>query len=155
MWPDVTVGVRDRSGNPCCYLMNGYVHLATVNEVWENNWKPLDEKKQKSVPILDKSSAKSFFNRLNGRTLDEELKLAGIQNLENVKTWNGYPVKKSAGYDHFCGLTFEYQRWGNSGVANYAHGSIVDGAENYFWNNDEKDYKYNYHLPITTLRVVG
>ena len=111
-WPDVTDDVRDRSGNPYCYLMEGFVRLSTVSEV--QNWlEPMRYTKKSSyVDSVQRTSnhglhvsASEFFRRMHGRSLEAELELAGIKNLSEIRnaTWDG---------KHFGGLTFGMERWG-------------------------------------------
>lgn len=124
-WPDVTVGVRDSSGNPYCYLMEGFVRLATVSEV--KNWiEPMrDPKAAGYVDSVQRTSKNKlhvseveFFRRMHGRNLLEELELAGITNLDKVKneTWSNSDGSRK----NFGGITFGYERWGvNNGYRKF------------------------------------
>ena len=110
-WPDVTAGTR-KNGNPYCYLMEGYVRLATLQEI--KDWMKIMQDPsgklyggyQKEVWKTSSTGKKvylsDFEKRMQGRNLLQELERAGIKNLDAVR-------KEGLG-----GLTFRYERWGVS-----------------------------------------
>jgi hypothetical protein len=123
-WPDVTAGTR-KNGNPYCYLMEGYVRLATLQEI--KDWMKIMQDPsgklyggyQKEVWKTSSTGKKvylsDFEKRMQGRNLLQELERAGIKNLDAVR-------KEGLG-----GLTFRYERWGVSSgyqtfkLASYMH----------------------------------
>jgi hypothetical protein len=119
-WPDVTEGSRDKNGNPYCYLMEGFVRLATFDEM--QTWREQcdNSHSENEIFIYDKSGLKvhavDFAKRMHGRTLEQELRLAGIQNLDSVKSesrHNGYHVEISNfEYASLQGIMFSMERWG-------------------------------------------
>ena len=117
-WPDVTIGTKDKNGNPYCYLMEGYVRLATVYADINQYWDPLRKEKlsKDSYKLAVKSasgkkvSLSEFYKRMHGRTLEKELELAGITNLAECRKTAFYNKDYNTGY--YGGITFEYERWG-------------------------------------------
>ena len=165
LWPDVEKGVRDADGNPFCYLMEGYVRLATVNEV-QGFWMKLKYPPFKSVGYQTKVTVKNksgkdvdpiaFQNRMQGRTLLQDLELAGVKNLYQVKdhelfeTHNG-PVQISSYYLWEVegpqnsalpyGITFGYERWGiNSGEVRVGNSTNIRGYGTVDSYNRSSDY---------------
>ena len=115
-WPATDKGARDSKGNPYCYLMEDYVRLATKSEV-EEFWSPLHRSAGTYVQVTSKSGKdvrmQDFLKRMNGRTLDQELQLAGIKNISAVKREEYNRTYKGKWWTPPYGLTFRYERWGN------------------------------------------
>ena len=156
LWPDVTAGAMDANGNPYCYLLGGYVRLAYKDELGDF-WTPLrkhdskvtrlfiDDNKGEHIAIWD------FAERMHGRTLEEELKLAGIVNLEDVRNQS---FENTGGFNSgdkitIQGLAFEYDRWGKKyGERTFSNNDDVPdlaiskwrGEANKFWFSKDKDY---------------
>ena len=157
-WPDVRAGAIDGYGNPYCYLVGDYVRLANRDEIWDL-WAPLRKHDSKNYRVFidDNSkehiSADEFVHRMNGRSLQEELELAGIVNLKDVR--NQYFESSGGIYsgDRYpiMGLAFEFDRWGMKygdrtfrkedevpGLARYRN----EGPSTYskYWFFEDKDY---------------
>ena len=119
-WPDVTIGTKDKNGNPYCYLMEGYVRLATgwadINQYWDPLKKEKLSKDSYKIAVKSKSGLKvslsEFYKRMHGRTLEKELQLAGIANLNACRktTFSNTDLYWTS---YYGGITFEYERWGN------------------------------------------
>ena len=153
-WPDVEAGAVDSNGNPYCYLMKDYVRLANVDEMWDF-WHPLrkHDSKVKQLYIDDGTnhvSTAEFARRMNGRRLEEELELAGIVNLEEVR--NEF-FENSGGFNRhdkikIQGLAFEYDRWGKYGAKTFSKKDNVPalaktkgyGDDSWSWFYEDKDY---------------
>ena len=144
VFPDVTAGTADANGNPLCYLMNGYVRLATLDEVNNMYWKPLKNKSAKEVNILSNADADAaeFYKRCQGRTMSEELAQAGIRNL-------GEKDISTSGYDRDAcpaGLAFNYYRLGSEGgwgkkKSYWADGYLlVNANDSTYLGKREEDY---------------
>lgn len=138
-WPDVQEGTKDANGNPYCYLMQGYVRLATPDEA-ANFWFPVTQDSKKSaykpeVAVTSsagvKVSAREFAVRMQGRTLAQELELAEIKNLHQLKdggvlfeTHNPdrddphgfaiYTVPAPQNHRRASGIAFGYERWASN-----------------------------------------
>ena len=104
---------RDENGNPYCSTMGGYVRLATPDEM-EAFIAPLNNSgKEKEIFIYNRSDVKpvkvygsDFVERMHGRSLEEELERAGIQNLEAVRNSDLVSDQKMQG------IMFNLERWG-------------------------------------------
>ena len=117
---------RDENGNPYSTIMGGYVRLADKDELMAFFPPLYNTGKEKEIFIYNRSDVKpvkvyaqEFAKRMNGRTLQEELELAGIQNLEaiqNEKHTRIYVNKKGKkSYDEDItnyGILFNLERWG-------------------------------------------
>ena len=137
----------DAKGNPYCYLMEDYVRLATTKEARDLLYALHRHDSSKNVISITSKSGQNvymsdFIERMQGRTLQEELELAGIQNLDAVRKetyvyetnniqelkeqyknpvggsfYNPKDVKIEEHEAAFAGITFRYERWGHADEA--------------------------------------
>jgi hypothetical protein len=114
----------DSDGNPYCYLMEDYVRLATPEESEDLLYALRKHDGSKNeIYITSKSglhvSMDDFVKRMHGRTLNQELELAGIRNLGDIKgspysfTTKDYWTHVRAPY----GIAFKFERWGKADEA--------------------------------------
>ncbi len=113
VFPDVTKGAVNKDGYPYCHLFGGYVRLygGMVSSVYT----PFLNKKVKSVSSLDKANVVRFFDRMQGRTVRQELEQAGMPGLKEMMNESSQIPNKeldSFGNKKYRGLAFEYERWG-------------------------------------------
>ena len=107
--------LKDANGNPYCYLMEGYVRLATFDEL-ENFILPL-KNHGKEVELFIKNASglrvygQDFARRMHGRTLQEELELAGIKNLQETRNAQHLYENNYTEYKKFGGIMFSLERW--------------------------------------------
>ena len=76
---------------------------------------PFLNKKVKSVSSLDKANVVRFFDRMQGRTVRQELEQAGMPGLKEMMNESSQIPNKeldSFGNKKYRGLAFEYERWG-------------------------------------------
>ena len=149
---------RDENGNPYSTIMGGYVRLADKDEL-KAFFPPLyNTGKEKEIFIYNRSDvkpvkvyAKEFAKRMNGRTLQEELELAGIQNLEAIQNEKHTLIyvnkkgKKSYDEDTNYGILFNLERWGikRSMVPINRKDFTRLSDHEYYWMGD--GLSHNYH----------
>ena len=108
---------KDKNGNPYCYLMEGYVRLATFDELV--TWRKAVENHGNQSEINIKSSSglkvygSDFARRMHGRTLQEELEVAGIKNLKDTRNTSYNQTYTYHEYKKFGGILFNLERWAN------------------------------------------
>ena len=113
-FPDVTAGVQ-KQGFPFCYLMNDYVHLRTPDLVLVDMKENMTENTSPYV-MLSTEDIKRFADRMHGRTLWDELTLAGYTGLEVNTYLGGYTATDTSpnivpgyGSDQACeGVAFKF-----------------------------------------------
>ena len=116
-WVDVEENTKDRNGNPYCYLMEGYVRLATFDEL-DNFILPVkNHGSEKEIFVKSASGLKvdgqEFAKRMHGRTLQEELETAGIANLTETRNAQHLYENNYTEYKKFGGIMFGLERWSN------------------------------------------
>lgn len=123
-FPDVEAEATNENGDPYCYLMGNYVQIADSTSIY---------KSKEEYRTLQTEDIKEFGSRRNGRSLKEELVLAGFDEsafTEQYTTFNdsdlGTEIMKEYTYsgvreydskgqnERFRGLAFSFKpRYGN------------------------------------------
>ena len=140
-FPDVVKEATNQNGDPYCYLMKSFVQIATdtPNACY---------KAGKDTHILYTEDIVEFEKRMHGRTLKEELVLAGFDSsvfLKQYTNFNNSDFGSGAGYtanDRYVGLAFSYKIV----KGNYPHVNKIktwygrmDGIFNYM-KDDKNSY---------------
>lgn len=109
-FPDVIGEATNQYGDPYCYLMKSYVRVA--DDAASAIYKP-----SKNVTILAEEDAKEFSRRRNGRSLKDELILAGFDEntFMNLQTnFDSGDFKSSEigrrSNDRYYGIAFTFKR---------------------------------------------
>ena len=106
---------------PKCYLMNSFVGIS--GDVYNEIGEPMRNKTKSEIVFLSNADAAEFANRMHGRTLEEELRLAGLPGLdEAMNTQTNFPDIAEHKYGdlgwpankNYMGIAFSYERWGLS-----------------------------------------
>lgn len=140
-FPDVIAEATNQNGDPYCYLMKSYVRIA--DDAASAIYKP-----SKNVTILAEEDAREFARRRNGRTLKEELILAGFDentfmnlqtNFDSGDFKSGELGRRSN--DRYYGIAFTFKRINGNHprIQSYMWYDRMDGIFNYM-KDDKNSY---------------
>ena len=114
-FPDVVAEATNANGDPYCYITKSYVRLSNMGEESGKVYDQLLNRKQKKVNIMPVEDFQEFADRMDERTLKEELLLAGFTEEQlREKAYfkdDEYASNKKGSIEHF-GLAYEFQCWG-------------------------------------------
>ena len=135
---------------PKCYLMDSFVGIS--GDVYNEIGAPLRNKTTKEIVFLSNADATEFANRMHGRTLEEELRLAGMPGIDEAKNTQtnfpdiaehkygdlGWPANKN-----YMGIAFSYERWGLSWGKK--SGNYKEGGRYYLKDTEDKVWVIGCH----------
>ena len=113
VYPDVHAGTTDSQGNPFCYLMEAYVRIGDPTQIYRD----LKGQEKGDKKFLSDADVVRFIERMQGRTLREELVKAGfpdsqINGRTTFKDSEGIPW----GNEGYYGVAFKFENWRPKGL---------------------------------------
>ena len=148
--PKVTYKEVNGQKYPYCYLMNSFVGIS--GDVYNEIGEPMRNKKFNELVFLSNADATEFANRMHGRTLEEELRLAGMPGLdEAMNTQTNFPDIAQHAYGdigwpankNYMGIAFSYERWGLSWGKK--SGNFKSGGSYYLKDTEDKVWVIGCH----------
>ena len=136
-FPDPSVGLTNKKGDPFCYITNTYVQLSggEITAIYI----PMKDKKIDRITILTKAQTEDFATRMQKRSLREELVKSGFSeeqmDVETLFQMEDLQATHQFNVPH-AGLTFEYEVVGcNRGTQRYP-----DYGDYYYTTIYNRDY---------------
>ena len=143
---------------PKCYLMDSFVCIS--GDVYNEIGEPMRNQQIKEKYFLSNADAADFAKRMNGRTLEEELRLAKVPGIdEAMNTQTRFPDIATVQYSYpnnknYMGIAFSYERWGLSWGKKTGY---YEHAGDYFLNGirHKVDDYYEFDIEVIGASDIG